>query len=218
VVFAVAVLVVAVSATVVGASERLRRAPSPSGARAPRAPTSTTVGFGGYAIDVPSPLRLYPGRPDAKYDDIEAHPNAPVSLGFLQVRVLAWSVGRHSSLPAASRPAQLGEYSGVGLVDGFAPSTTHDPGDVLRVTVRSTSFASALRCVAVAAADGTVLVPYAERRSPRPQATTSTLFEVGHHDVDYYLPLGTRRGRLYFTCDVPALVVADRRAVWGLDV
>jgi hypothetical protein len=216
---AVAVLSVAVIVVVVGASARVSGAPSTSGSThtTHRSAAPTTAAVSPYPFDDPNPWKVYPGRPGAEYDDIEAHPNAPVSLGVVQVRVLGWAVVARRARPAGSKPANLGVYSQVGLVDGFAPSTTHNPGDTLRVTLRSTAFASSIHCVGVAATDGTVLVPYDEPVAPPVHSTTSTLFERGPRDVTYYLPLGTRRGRVYFTCDVP-LILSDWRAVWGLDV
>jgi hypothetical protein len=210
---------IAVAVTVFGASGRLSGEPSPttSMARAPRASTSTTVGFGNYPGDDSNPLQLYPGRPGAKYEDIEARPKAPVSNGFVQVRVLGWSVVPHAALPAGSAPADLGPYSKAGLVDGYVPVTTRDPGDLLRVVVRETLFSDMTHCVATAASDGTVLVPYAKPRRRSRATTTSTLFDDRPRDSAYFLPLGTRRGRLYFTCDVPA-ILSEFRVVWGLDV
>jgi hypothetical protein len=71
-------------------------------------------------------------------------------------------------------------------------------------------------CVATAASDGTALVPYDQARS-RASTTTSTMFSGGIVDHDYYLPLGSRRGRFYFTCYV-SFFLSSERFVWGIDV
>jgi len=210
-------LSIAVTVTVFGASSRLSSEPSATTARAPRASTATTVGFGGYPVVDPNPLKLYPRRPGAKYEDIEARPKAPVSNGFVQIRVLGWSVVPHRALPAGSAPAKLGPYSSAGLVDGYAPISTHDPGDLLRVVLRATLFGDMTHCVATAASDGTVLVPYAQPPRRSRATTTSTIFDDRASDRAYYLPLGARRGRVDFTCDVPA-ILSEFRVVWGLNV
>ena len=218
-------LSIAASVPVVAASARVSGEPSttdsaPSSTAAKRS-TSTTLGFPPYPVDEPNPLTLYPGRPGAKYGETEARPNASVSFGLSKARVVGWSRRPHSALPAGSTPAPLGAYSSAGLVDGYSPSSTHDPGDVLRVVlhvVDALSLGIRGHCVATAASDGVVLVPYAQPpHHSRP--TTSTLPDNGTAtNLVYFLPLGARHGRVYFTCDFRMPLSADGQPVWGLDV
>ncbi len=209
---------------VVAASARAGGEPStsasaPSSTAAKRS-TTTTLGFPPFPEDDPNPLTLYPGRPGAKYRDIEVRASAKVSAGLTQARVVGWSRRPHGMLPAGSAPAKLGPYSSAGLVDGYVPSVTRNPGDVVRVVLHVVdllSLESPLRCVAIAASDGAELVPY-DVPTHRSRPTTSTLAGGSARDLVYFLPIGARRGRVYFTCDVPLILSPPERAVWGLDV
>ena len=187
------------------------------------ATTSTTNVFGLPAPAVPNPLTRYPGRPGAKYEDVEARPPAAVQLGVDRLRLLAWSIVPHAALPARAVPARPGHYRGLGLVDGYAPSATTTSGDLLRVAVRMKPLLGGMpACVATVAADGTVLMPY-ELPAPKPARTTTTTAPSPARPVEVrmFFALGARRGRIYLTCrnaSVTPLVEVDNRAVWGFDV
>jgi len=100
-----------------------------------------------------------------------------------------------------------------------------------------------LTCVATTASDGTVLVPYvrhmpATHRNPATSSTsdrttTSTTqpeLDAAPFKFGVFLPLGSRRGRVYFTCrntffapdsaesGLAGLLVDDTRAVWAVNV
>jgi hypothetical protein len=167
-------------------------------------------------------LTLYPGRPNARYEDIEAQPGASVQLGLSELRLTSWAVEPHGALPGLSTPAKIADYQTVGLVDGYTPIATDTPGDILHIVVRMepTLFPPALSCSATTADDGSVLLPY-DRPPPRPPSVTSSTTQPPPVDIDLYLPLGMHRGRIYVTCrnsfaHVP--IGDDRRAVWGFDV
>jgi hypothetical protein len=189
----------------------------------PAAPSATTL-FGDLVPGPPNPLTIYPGRPNARYEDIEADPRRPIELGTANLRLLGWSIQPAGSLPRSSVPAKLSTYEQLGLADGYEPVSTSTTGDVLRATVRMqrppTSFLTGTTACAATAADGTVIVPY-DRLPPEPVAVTSSTSSAPPEDIDFYLPIGTIRGRLYLTCRVSLLGAPygqDRRAVWGIDV
>ncbi len=209
-----------VTVALVGAAARSSGAPTTS----TTAPTTTTDVFTPPPPDEPTPLQLYPRRPGAKYEDVEARPGAAVAIDLAKVRVIRWSVEPHAALPGPSVPGDTKRAAGQKLIDGYTPYVTDIPGDVLHVVVRitpTTPLPVALGCVATAASDGTVLVPY-DRPPPAPPTSTSSTAvdaDAAPEVLDFYLPLGERRGRFYFTC-VGAFFAAtfgDTRAVWGID-
>jgi len=249
-----AVPVVAVAARGTGATATTGGSSTTAAARSstsrPRGSTTTTTfGFDLFPTDAPNPLRLYPRRPDARYDDIEAAPKRPVSDGLWRMRVTGWSIVPHAALPAGTRPARLSSYRTNGFVEGFSPVVTTTSGDLLRVGLRAwPGIADSIfdpngpQCVATWDADGSVIVPYdlTSSRPRRPAATTtsraaSTTFPrrppttratdaPSFRDVVFELPIGARRGRFYFTCELDygvqflATQFDTARAVWAIDV
>lgn len=170
----------------------------------------------------PSPLTLYPGRPNARYEDIEAPPGTVVELGISQLRLTSWIIEPRDDLPGLSTPAKISDYRTVGLADGYTPTVTDTFGDILHIVVHMepTALPAALACSATTADDGSVLLPY-DRPPPRPPATTARTTVPPPADIDLHLPLGVHRGRIYIVCrnsfaHVP--IGDDRRAVWGIDV
>jgi hypothetical protein len=186
-------------------------------------PTTTTTATGLFpAGDTPNPLRLYPRRPGAKYEDREVRPKIAVNLGLTRASVVSWAVEPHHALPGRSVPGSLTKYENLGLADGYAPSATNTSGDLLHVVVRVIQgpLATALSCTVTTAADGTVLLAY-DRPPPAVPSTTPLTAHPGPIDVDQYFPLGARRGRVYLTCHnsfFGAPFGGDTRAVWALDV
>ena len=81
-------------------------------------------------------MSLYPRRPGAKYDDIEARPDATVTLGGSRLRLVSSSIEPHGALPGPSVPANSATTGRSGLVDGYEHSATFTDGDILRVVVR----------------------------------------------------------------------------------
>jgi hypothetical protein len=207
--------------------------------------STTTDAFGLQYDSVPNPLRLYPRRPGAKYEDVEARPRARVTLGGSDLRIFRETVVPHSALPRGLAPAGTAPYERLGLVDGYAPRSNRTTGDFLHVIVQVTprELPAWLTCVATIASDGTVLVPYARRpAAPRRNAssssstsdrtTTSTTqpeLDTAPFKFGVFLPLGPRRGRVYFTCrntffapgadasGFGGLLKDDARAVWAID-
>jgi hypothetical protein len=207
--------------------------------RLPGAATTTTTTpedvLGLLGIDHqphPDPLRLYPRRPGARYEDVESRPGHGVQLGFDRMRIAGWSRESHAALPAKPKPPALTSYREANLLDDYVPVVTDAPGDVLRVRVThwGSPFASDLRCVATEAADGTELVPYrvptatsttkpaARKPAPKRQRSTTTTNPLGVSTITstLYFPVGAYRGRVYLACSSGALV--DLHAVWALDV
>ena len=184
--------------------------------------TSTTDLLGNPAAAPPNPLALYPRRPNARYEDIEAPPGRAVELGLTRLRLTSWTIEPHDVLADISNPANVADYRSVGLVDGYTRTVTETTGDILHLVVRMKAglIPAALSCSVTVAADGSVLVPY-DRPPPKPPATRSTTTDPPPTDIGLFVPLGGRRGRLYVTCrntfaHVP--IGDDRRAVWGIDV
>jgi hypothetical protein len=226
---------------------RLGSEPEPRSTIHPTTST-TTDDFGLQNDSVPNPLRLYPHRPGAKYEDVEARRRARVTLGGADLRIFRATVVPHTALPRGLAPAGTAAYERLGLVDGYAPRSTGTSGDLLHVIVQVTprGLPAWLTCVATIASDGTVLVPYA-RRPPAPhrnasassstsdRTTTSTARpepDAAPFKFGVFLPLGARRGRVYFTCrntlfapgadtaesGLAGLLVDDTRAVWAINV
>jgi hypothetical protein len=138
------------------------------------------------------------------------------------VALVRWSIQPHSALPGRSVPAGVTKYEKLGLVDGYAPSTTNTAGDLLSVVVRVTQsvLETTLSCAVTAADDGTVLLAY-DRPPPPARSTTSAHSLPPPINVALYFPLGAHRGRVYVTCRTSlfaALLGSDTRAVWGIDV
>jgi hypothetical protein len=196
---------------------------TPSRLSSEPARTTTTENFGFTDPAAPNPLTLYRGRPNAKYEDIEAASDGPIEMGIARLRVKSWAVQPNRSLPGLSVPADLSRYRKLRLVDGYEQKLTSTTGDILHAVVRMerTFLSGTVTCVATAAADGTVLVPY-DRPPPKPRRSTSTTSEDSPVNIDLYFPLGAIRGRVYLTCRESFVLDTSigevRRAVWGLDV
>jgi hypothetical protein len=233
---------------------RLGSEPEPRSTTHPTTTTTTTDDFGLQQDSVPNPLRLYPHRPGAKYEDVEARRPARVTLGGADLRIFRATVVPHTALPRGLAPSGTAAYERLGLVDGYAPRSTATTGDLLHVIVQVTprELPAWLTCVATMASDGTVLVPYARRPSaPHRNASTSSSTSASSSTSDRtttstvlpaldttpftfgaFLPLGARRGRVYFTCrntlfapgagtaesGLAGLLVDDTRAVWAINV
>jgi hypothetical protein len=231
---------------------RLGSEPQPRSTTHPTTSTTTSINdlFGLQHDSVPNPLRRYPHRPGAKYEDVEARRPARVTLGGADLRIFRATVVPHTALPRGLAPSGTAAYERLGLVDGYAPRSTGTTGDLLHVIVQVTPRAlpAWLTCVATIASDGTVLVPYARRppplhRSPSTSSstsasstsdptTTSTVvpeLDTAPFKFGVFLPLGARRGRVYFTCrntffapntdesGFAGLLEDDTRAVWAID-
>lgn len=189
-------------------------------------PTPASLLFGGGAS--PNPLRLYPHRPGAKYEDVEARPKAAVNLGLTQLRIVGWTVEPHTALPRRFVPAEIARYEDLGLADGYSPVATSTPGDLLHVRIQVSANAvglpTAISCIATVGDDGSTLLPY-QRPPPPPPSTTPALPSPTSPRVpinrNLYFPIGARRGRIYLTCRDSyndALFGTDRRAVWAIHV
>jgi hypothetical protein len=199
--------------------------------RLPGAPSTTSTSepsfedlLGVDQVPHPDPLRLYPDRPGARYEDVEARVGHAVALGFDRLRVAEWSRTPHATLPDRAEPARLAPYRAIRLVDGYVPVVTDTNDDLLqlRVTRRKIAIDSTMHCVATRAADGAVLVPFDLPNAPRsmhPSTTTTTVAKTGKVplvSVTLLLPLGPYHGRLYVTCTQP--LFNEARAVWAIDV
>ena len=185
----------------------------------------------------PNPLALYPHRPGAHYDDVELRPTAGLWIAGARMRIVRWTIAPHESLPSGSKAADPKRYQRLGLVDGYAPWSADTPGDILRVVVhvKQTVWPAALTCAATLSSDGMVLLPFTPpmpKGTHRTASTTTTLLPSlrnGPATVVFDLPIGSRRGRVYFTCRNTVFPSTDgsafggllnvaNRAVWGLDV
>ena len=171
----------------------------------------------------PNPLRVYPGRPGAKFEDTEARVTAAVNFGITKVNVVRWSVQLRSTLPTQLTPGSFAAYQQLGLVDGYSPSTSNTTGDLLHVVMRVSDslFSSGLSCSLTAPDNGTVLLAYGELGPPTQSTTTTIGVKPRAVNVGLFFPLGVHRGRMYLTCRVSfqvALFTSDTRAVWGIDV
>jgi hypothetical protein len=224
--------VVAVVAVLTLTPDRLSGEPTTT---AP-APTTTTLlpGLGRLGPrNPPNPLKLYPRRPGAKFEDIEAHVKDSVSLGLTGVNIVRWSRQRYTTLPQRSVPANLSTYEDLGLVDRYSPSANNTSGDLLHVVLQSTPnpladpIATSPACTLTAADDGTVLLPYVQFPEKPTTTTTATTTRADPPPikVQLYFPLGAHRGRVYLTCRDRAQlyplgdpIATDPRAVWGFDV
>jgi len=92
---------------------RLGSEPAPPSTTHPT--TSTTTDELGLRNDsVPNPLRLYPRRPGAKYEDVEARRRARVTLGGADLRIFSATVVAHTSLPRGLAPAGTATYEHLG--------------------------------------------------------------------------------------------------------
>jgi hypothetical protein len=232
---------VAVLAILVATPARLSGEPTTANAKSTSTATTTTTKsptLDDLPDDTPpNPLTLYPHRPGARYDDVELRPTEALWIASARVRIVRWTIAPHESLPRGSQAADPERYQRLGLVDGYAPWSADTRGDILHVVVhvKQTVFPAALTCDATLARDGMVLLPFAppKPKGTHPTSSTTTTqvpsFRNGPATVAFDLPIGSRRGRVYFTCrdtvfpstDASALgglLNVDNRAVWGIDV
>jgi hypothetical protein len=209
--------------------------------------TTTTSLIAGLGLDEPTrpdPLRLYPRRPGARYEDVEARDGRPTALALIRVRVVAHTIEPHDALPARSAPAKLRPYRDIALVDGYVPTVTATTGDVLRVVLRQkpAPFAMPMSCVGVEARNGTVVVPYDPPPKPKPARTTTTTTASTTTTATTttatattrprprvrprgraiertrFFPIGAYRGRIFLTCSSGFPFFGTFRAVWAIDV
>ena len=220
----------AVLAFLLLAPARLNSEPATTPAR-PKAGSTTSTTFAIPPDSAMNPLRVYPRRPGAKYEDSEALPTAAVTIGTAQLRIVSTRLLPHDALPGTAKPSALSNYETLGLVDGYSPRVTRTAGDVLhvRVHVGPLVLPTPTSCVGTTATNGTVLVPYAlpAPRLPTVGSTTTTGlpdFSALPLELDLYLPVGSYRGRLYLTCadsfslSISITGLTGSRAVWGFDV
>jgi hypothetical protein len=227
-----------ISAVLTVTADRLSGEPTTTGRIAAATTTTTTTlppGLGLFGRRIPpNPLKLYPRRPGAKFEDFEARGKDSVSLGLTGVNIARWSRQLHATLPPRSVPANLSTYEDLGLVDRYSSSATNTSGDLLHVVLRSRpnplaySTETSPACSLTAADDGTVLLPYVQ--FPEKPTTTTTTTATTPADpppikIQLYFPLGAHHGRVYLTCRDPLQqnpltdpIAADARAVWGFDV
>ena len=190
--------------------DRLSGEPTTTGRAATATTTTTTMS--------PNPQRVYPRRPGAKYDDIEAEPHGSVTL-LSKLTIVAARIEARRRLPRAWKPADPKLDPSRGLADGYTPVATDTPGGVLHVVVRENYvlFPAQIVCIATTVSGGTVLIPY--ERHP-PESSSPPKFQ--ERDVDLYFPLGAHRGRVYLTCQQVFLEGVDagnpNHAVWAVDV
>jgi hypothetical protein len=204
---------------------RLSGEPTTSRPRAgPSATTSTTV-------TPPNPHIVYPRRPGARYSDIEVPPGASVTLNAplsTALSIASSTVTPRRALPRRLRPAKVSDARERDLVDGYTPVSTDTPGDVLHVVVRAKDGTGPipLLCSATATSDGTVLIPYYDAGGtpplPVPGPTAAGATRPAFYDLNLYLPLGTRRGRIYLACQLALFLGMTKgdlaRFVWAIDV
>jgi hypothetical protein len=192
--------------------DRLSGEPTTTGRAATATPTTTP----------PNPHGVYPRRPGAKYDDIEAPPHGSVTL-VSKLTIASARIEARRALPHEWKPADPKLDTSRGLVDGYTPVATDTPGGVLHVVVHENYvfelLSAPLVCIATVVSGGTVLIPY--ERHPQ-TATSGTRPKFQERDIDLYFPLGASRGRVYLTCQQLFLETlgADNpeHAVWAIDV
>jgi hypothetical protein len=177
-----------------------------------------------------APLSLYPRRPGAKYEDVEAAPGqaAKVPFHFLSLsndsgdvtlRLQSTRLEPETNVPSGWERGSAG--------DGFVPHPKL-PGPVvhLRVDAGSTLFrngpASGLTCSLTDPTDGAEIVgfvpPWAAHPDPAPSTTTSTTPGASSSQLDAYVPVGSRRGRMYARCAIWMLFGGSSNVVWRVDV
>src|SRR2546421_12114944 len=82
----------------------------------------TTVATAAPVTEVPNPLALYPRRPGAKFEDIEARPHAVVRVEptlALDVSLERWTREPLNVVPAGWYYAHAGELEHANHADGF---------------------------------------------------------------------------------------------------
>jgi hypothetical protein len=183
----------------------------PSGAQSPDPNPADPEAFPPFAeSDPPNPLALYPRRPGAQYDDIEAAVGTPVRVSGAQISLQQAAIEAGPAPPPPSTPPAA-TFPGVGRLSIRAFDPVLDGDDaVLRVTL-ATDAAADLTCMCTAAADGASAIAFARRAAP--------------DQAEVFFPVGARRGRFYVGCSRTIALAfsgltggAAARAVWGIDV
>ncbi len=197
---------------------------------------ATTVAAAAPISSEPNSLTVYPRRPGAKFEDIEARPHEPVRLPIvagepttgIDVSLERWARERVDDVPAGWSYADARDLEHANQANGFVahPGST---GEVLHLVLRtstslSTSVASFSRtvCTLTDPTDGTQFLPFLPpplslKTPKRLSSTTTTVASTA--ETDAYVAIDGRRGPMYARCGLEVLSLPlDASGVWRIDV
>jgi hypothetical protein len=196
--------------------------------------TAATVAGAAEAGEAGAPLSLYPRRPGAKYEDVEAAPGQTVQVPIYEplfgtgpsdgvtMRLRRSTIEPESNVPRTWTRGESG--------DGFGPRPILD-GPVVHLVVDvdvdskaiTTGVVSGLSCALTDSSDGANLPGFLPPTltDPGSRASTTTTAKVQRpsaSSLESFVPVGDRRGEMYARCSVSLLLGASANVVWRIDV
>jgi hypothetical protein len=177
-----------------------------------------------------APFELYPGRPGAKYVDVEAAVGEAIRLGdAVEVTLTTPSVVPFADLPGGVGPIAPVENSA--LHEGFAPrmdaqatrfvavtlavgAASDEYGDIVRAFVE-------IECSLTAASDGAVAIAWRPTSALGDFGPPTTAEPTQPTTELFWFPIGERTGTFYVACAFQPhfdFLEGPERAVWSIDV